>query len=108
MRGEEVPVPFRVIAERLGISVGSVQKALARHQRRQAEQERREAELEAMFAAGDEDGEEVESLWSGQCSSQEKQLAEMLEDLREDPNDELALWRLRHIPVTTPGHPGAS
>ena len=34
-----------------------------------------------------------------------QELAEILADLRADPADELALYRLRHIPRDTPGHP---
>jgi hypothetical protein len=91
----EAHVPFRVIAKRLGMSLGSVQKALRRWQRRQAELE--------------ELAEEEPGPWDGLSSEQlhRLELAECLKELAADPADELALYRLRHIPRSTPGHPWA-
>jgi hypothetical protein len=91
----EAHVPFRVIAKRLGMSLGSVQKALRRWQRRQAELEELK-ELEP-------------GPWSALSPEQlyELELAECLKELAVDPTDELARYRLRHIPRDTPGHPWA-
>jgi IS30 family transposase len=91
--GAEAHVPFRVIAKRLGMSLGSVQKSVRRHQRRQAE-------LEEV---------EPQEPWSRLSPQQraELDLAEVLADLRKDGNNELARYRLRHTPIDTPGHPWA-
>lgn len=80
----EASVPFRVIAARLGISLGSVQKALRRHQRRQAELP--------------EEPEEQEQSWqlsAAQAAALEREAA--LADLHQDPGDELARFRLAHV-----------
>jgi IS30 family transposase len=88
----EQHVPFRAIASRLGMSLGSVQKSLRRWQQRQAVLE----ELEEQAAPW-------ESLSPEQLHAME--LADCLGELAADPTDELATYRLRHIPRSTPGHP---
>jgi hypothetical protein len=90
----EQHVPFREIGRRLGMSLGSVQKSLRRHVQRQAVLE----ELE-------EQGSPWESLSPQELHALE--LADCLKELADCPGDELAAYRLRHIPRSTPGHPGA-
>ena len=87
-------VPFRVIAARLGISLGSVQKALRRWQERQA----RLAEL-----AADDDGDDDDVLGVPFSRLTDAELArlervEIERDLAEDPDNALAKYRLRHLP----------
>jgi hypothetical protein len=93
----EQHVPFRAIASRLEMSLGSVQKALRRWQQRQAV-------LEELKEQEQEPG-----PWEALSPQQlhELELAECLKELAADPGDELALYRLRHIPRDTPGHPWA-
>ena len=88
-------MPFRAIASRLGMSLGSVQKALRRHVQRQALLE--------------ELAEEQPGPWEALPPAElhRLELAACLKDLAADAGDELALYRLRQIPRDTPGHPWA-
>jgi DNA-binding CsgD family transcriptional regulator len=101
-RLRDAHVPFREIGRRLGMSLGSVQKALRRYQMRQAQLAELERGLE------DEGGDEDEfGPFSGLRDEEltRLNLAEVLKDLAADPTNELALHRLRYIPRDTPGHP---
>jgi IS30 family transposase len=98
-RLRELDVPFREIGRRLGMSLGSVQKALRRYRKR-------EAELAAKLESAD-DAEELDGPFAKLTAEEQVrvELAGVLADLRDDPGNELAKFRLSHIPTSTPGHP---
>jgi IS30 family transposase len=98
-RLREADVPFREIGRRLGMSLGSVQKALRRYQKR-------EAELAAKLES-DDDAEELDGPFAKLTEDEQVrvELAGVLADLRADLGNELANFRLAHIPTSTPGHP---
>jgi len=82
-------VPFRAIAERLNMSLGAVQKALRRYQKREQEISPELADLDAVAAryglAGINDTSHAETV-------------AVLATLAADPTNELELYRVRHLP----------
>jgi cyanate lyase len=97
-RSRALDVAFREIGRRLGMSLGSVQKALRRYQQRQAE-------LAARVDADDDDDEDTPFSRLTPEELVRLELAGCLEDLAADPGNPLALYRLSPIPKSTLGHP---
>jgi hypothetical protein len=88
-------VPFRVIAERLGMSLGAVQKALFRAQKAEAAVPRElDAELTDDLDALENTS--THGMTDSELAELERQLT--LAELTADPTNELARYRLRYCP----------
>jgi hypothetical protein len=112
LRSKSPPVPYRVIARRLGMSLGGVQKAERRElERRAANQARAGYRAAADVAPADvDDDDDMPLTWFDRLSRAEKaavDLAGCVAVLAQQPDNALELFRLAHIPVSTPGHPWA-
>jgi hypothetical protein len=95
LRSQGVPVPYRAIAKQYGVSVGAVQKAEARAQKRQAELDDEIDELDELAGIT---GVNLDP-------SPDEYRAELEAELAADPGNELARYRLRHVPPPGYGYP---